>query len=137
MTQVAVPNRTLQAYHAKLAGYSPSEIAEKLDYSSGAAVTADIKRYLEREARHVHQELRDSMLTMELDRLDYLQSKVWPQCEFGDLKAVETALKIINTRTKLLGLDAINASTNVNTVLVVGGEESDYIRKLKEIAEES
>jgi hypothetical protein len=41
----------------------------------------------------------------ELDRLDRLQRNVWAQALNGDLQAVQVALRIIDRRAKLLGLD--------------------------------
>src|SRR5699024_2045667 len=48
----------------------------------------------------------DEMRTVELSRLDRLQRAVWGKAVKGDLQAVDRALKIIDRRSKLLGLDA-------------------------------
>lgn len=135
--QLVSQDRAFLAYNAKLAGFSHAEIADRLDYPSAAAVYADIKRHLEAAVQRQPADTREAMLQMERDRLDFLQSRVWPQCEYGDLKAIEAALKIINTRIKLESFDAIDSSAHVNTVLVVGGEERDYISKLKEVSEQN
>jgi hypothetical protein len=43
---------------------------------------------------------------MELERLDQMQLAVQPQLKVGSLKAIDTALRICERRSKLLGLDA-------------------------------
>jgi transcriptional regulator/post-segregation antitoxin (ccd killing protein) len=51
-------------------------------------------------------EAADALVRLELDRLDMLLAVVWPKAEKGDTKAVDSALKIAERRSKLLGLDA-------------------------------
>ena len=45
----------------------------------------------------------DEYRRLELDRLDALQTALWPQALVGDM-AVNTVLRIIEQRTRLLGL---------------------------------
>lgn len=52
-----------------------------------------------------HPRTRGLQLAQELRRLDALLLVVWTQVVMGDAKAIETALKISERRTKLLGLD--------------------------------
>ncbi len=56
--------------------------------------------------RDMVQEPADTVRGMELCRLDFMWRKVLPQLKDGDLKAIETALKIMQRRAALLGLDA-------------------------------
>jgi glutamate racemase len=70
---------------------------------------------------------------MELERLDSLLNAVWDQAMTGDTKAVDSALKVINARAKLLSLDQLTATQttqNFNTV-VVSGDSKDFISSLK------
>ena len=137
MTTVDIPYPPAWfAYQLKMAGLDLREIAHRLDYVSPAACALDIKRHMAEEAAHKSAEDRESMLNLELDRLNYMLSKIWPQIEHGDLKAVDTAIRLINTSCRLMGLDQVDASTHVQTVLVVGGAEDDYIKKLKQAAGE-
>ena len=66
------------------------------------------------------------VLRMELERLDNLQSSVWPLTQFRretigdeeivvepDMKAIQTALGIMDRRAKLLGMDVQNVNLNV------------------------
>lgn len=124
------------AYQLKLAGLSLSEIAARLNYTSGGAVAKAIKDEMLSAAKDIEPEDRETLLDLEVERLDYAQSKIWMAVEAGDPKAIELLLKIISLRTKLRGLDTFDASAGIQTVLVVGGQESDYIAKLKELAGE-
>lgn len=138
MTAELVPTqeKSYQAYNLKMAGLSMSEIAERLEYPSANAVVMAIRAHIQEDARGQTSEFRQNLLQMELDRLDFMLSRIWPQIEHGDLKAVDSGIKIVQTQARIAGIDQIDASTKVQTVLVVGGEERDYVAKLKEIAGE-
>jgi hypothetical protein len=41
---------------------------------------------------------------LEVARLDALQVALWPKIEAGDVQAISAALRIIETRARLLGL---------------------------------
>jgi len=130
-----VLSRAEQAYQMRLKGMSPSEISERLDYSDGAAVTRAINERFKIEASYLSTEERESMMAMEIARLDALQAAVWDSAMYGEAKAVDTALKIIQTRVKVTGLDQVDTSTGQNTVLVIGGQQADYVQRLKELVE--
>lgn len=127
-------SRPWHAYHLKLAGLSLSEIADRLNYTSGAEVARVIKNETISAAKDIEPEERESLLDLEVERLNYAQSKIWVGVEAGDIKCIEALLKIIQLRTKLQGLDMVDASAGVQTVLVVGGQEADYVNKLKLVA---
>jgi hypothetical protein len=76
---------------------------------------------------------KEEVLNLELARLDALQDAVWDQAMTGDTKAVDSALKVINMRAKLLGLEILaqNPSTVTNNTVVVSGDTQDFIRSLK------
>lgn len=131
-----VRSKAWHAYQLKMAGLKLPEIAERLNYSSPGAVGKAIKDQLIAEARDIEPETKDTLLELEIDRLDYVQSRIWMQVEAGDLKAVETFLKIVQVRAKLRGLDVVDAAAGQHTVLVISGNEKDYIDKLKELAGE-
>ena len=48
----------------------------------------------------------DELRTTELMRLDRLQAAAWAQAAKGDLRAIETMLRVIDRRCRILGLDA-------------------------------
>lgn len=124
------------AYQLKIAGLSLREIADRLHYTSGAAVAKAIRDEMIRDAKDIEPDTRETLLEMEVARLDYMQSKVWLGVEAGDPKSIDAALKIIALRVRLEGLDQVDATKGQQTVLVVGGEEGEYVAKLKLVAGE-
>lgn len=76
---------------------------------------------------------RREVRKLEMDRLDALQEAAWMQAVRGDLKAIDTALKVITTRAKLFELDALDgtdSNSQVN-VLIVGEDKQAFIDALR------
>lgn len=103
--QAKTAKRRTEAIKLKLAGVDYDTIAERLNYASRQAATKDmcraLKQYRKEEGEKVAQ-----WRTLEGRRLDRLQAAAWTAAVKGDLKAIETVLKIINQRARLFGLDA-------------------------------
>jgi hypothetical protein len=51
-------------------------------------------------------EIAEDVRQMELERLDVMQHALWDRIEAGDVRAIDTALRVCERRSKLLGLDA-------------------------------
>ncbi|GAA1770057.1 hypothetical protein [Nonomuraea bangladeshensis] len=109
-----VAERRAKAVQMRIAGISPTIIAENLGYSSSAAVTKDITRSLQKAAK-AEQVASEHLLQIEIDRLDRLMAAVWAKALSGDVKAVEQAEKLIARRCALLGLDLINRNGSENS----------------------
>lgn len=103
--QAATAERRGKAIRLKIDGYTYTEIAEKLGYSSKGSACKDVSRALE---RHVIEEglAIEAWRELELARLDVLQKAIWPEAKEGNPRAIETALKVLDRRAKLLGLDS-------------------------------
>lgn len=129
-------SRPLQAYRLKMAGHSLAEIAEELGYASPQAVLSAINNETHRLVGMAATVERADLLQLQNDRYGYLLSKVWPQVEFGDLAAINAARALLGDITKLNQLDAVDASSHTTQVLVIGGHETEYIEKLKRLAED-
>lgn len=127
MTREFLAERDLRIFKARQAGIAVSEIARRFDIST-AAVNKAVQRQLEKlnkEALMAYPEV----LRMELERLDNLQSAIWPLTQHRkvkmddgtevamepDLKAIQQVLSIMDRRTKLLGME----STNINVQMDV------------------
>ena len=93
--------RKRNALELRLAGASYRDIADALQVSQATALQ-DCKEAL----ADIPAQQADEMRTVELSRLDRLQRAVWPRAIKGDLQAVDRAIKIIDRRAKLFGLDA-------------------------------
>ena len=81
-------------------GCSYDEIPRQIGFTNrGSAHRAVSKALSEREVEDV-----DELRASELVRLDRLQSAVWAKAMTGDIRAVNTVVKIIGQRARLLGL---------------------------------
>lgn len=102
--QAKVAERRAKAITLRLAGMDWQTIADRLDYSSRGAACQDVARALEANLAEQSQ-AADTLREVESQRLDRLQAAAWPSAVKGDLKAIETVLKVIDRRVKLQGLD--------------------------------
>lgn len=102
--QAKVAERRAKAITLRLAGMDWQTIADRLEYSSRGAACQDVARALEANLAEQSQ-AADTLREVETLRLDRLQAAAWPAAVKGDLKAIETVLKVIDRRVKLQGLD--------------------------------
>lgn len=102
--QALVSKRRAQAIALRMAGMDYATIAERLDYGSPQAASKDLYRAL-RSYREEEEAKVEEWRQLESQRLDRLQAAAWAKALKGDLKAIETVLKVISQRSKLLGLD--------------------------------
>ncbi|MBT9516521.1 MAG: hypothetical protein IV112_07500 [Methyloversatilis discipulorum] len=84
-------------------GASYRDIAKTLNMSLGNAHKL-VKRGLTRNLAKCS-ELADEIRTLELDRLDAMQTYLWGKAKRGNATAVDRILKIMERRARLLGLD--------------------------------
>jgi len=132
--QYAENERIMTAYKMKKEGRSWWQIAEALKISEYQASRL-VSQAITVASSLVDNAYKRELLSMELDRLDDLQRAVWQDAINGDLKAVETALKIIQTRAKVLGLDNVQSATVTNNTIVVAGTSEEYINALRQAAQ--
>jgi hypothetical protein len=102
--QASVAERRAQAITLRIAGMDWQRIADRLGYSSRGAACQDVARALEANLAEQMQ-AATTLREVESLRLDRLQAAAWPAAVKGDLKAIETVLKVIDRRAKLQGLD--------------------------------
>jgi hypothetical protein len=94
-----------QAVQLRVLGYTHQAIAKELGYSTPSASYKAVMRELNATARD-HSESNEALRTLELKRLDQWLQSITPQAVRGDLTAVNTAVRISESRRNLLGLDA-------------------------------
>lgn len=131
LTREFLADRDLRIFKMRQAGVPNNEIARRFGMTTAAVGTA-VRRQLQRmnsEALMAYPEV----LRMELERLDALQQSIWPLTQHRkvrmddgtevtvepDMKAVQTALSIMDRRSKLLGME----QTNINVQMDVGATE--------------
>ncbi|MFD7922531.1 hypothetical protein ACFV3R_25305 [Streptomyces sp. NPDC059740] len=103
--QAQTAKRRADAIRLRLAGMDYETIAERLGYASRGAASKDLCRAFD-AFRAEEEAAVETWREIEAQRLDRLQAAAWPAAAKGDLKAIETVLKVIAQRCKLLGLDA-------------------------------
>jgi hypothetical protein len=122
-----------EAYRLKVSGRTFSEIAEILDLPDKAEAHRLLVERFAYDAASLTSQERKDILGMELLRLDALQVAVWDSAMMGDPKSVDSALKIIQTRARITGIEQVDPVVNKNLVLVMGEREQDYIDQLKAV----
>lgn len=97
--------RQAQAVQLRKAGHSFDEIAQRLGYAGKQGAHKAVMTAL----RKMLQEPTDELRALELERLDSMLNALWPGIMRQDAytpRAVEVALKVMDRRAALLGLDA-------------------------------
>ena len=119
-----------RAYQMRMAGDTWAEIAQRLGYRTGVTARDAVETLIDKASRVISEQQKENVLNLELDRLDALQAAVWGMALGGDLKAVDSVLKIMSHRARLLKLEESEKSTT-NTDIVTG---ETYAESLKELA---
>jgi len=94
--------RQRQALEYRKAGLSYAMIAERLGYKTADGAHKAVGTAL----RKTLQEPADDLRRLEVERLDRMLSAIWPQVVQGNQGGIDRALRIMERRAKLLGLDA-------------------------------
>ena len=126
MSREFLAERDLRIFKMRQSGVAVAEIARRFGVST-SVVNKAVQRQLEkmnREALLAYPEV----LRMELERLDNLQSAIWPLTQHRkvtlddgtevtmepDLKAIQSVLSIMDRRSKLLGMEQNSVSVQVD-----------------------
>jgi hypothetical protein len=96
--------RQLQALELRKAGFTYRAIGDKLGVDH-TTVYKDIQHELQRLAEQ-QRDSADELRQLELERLDMLLKGLEPMASVGNPGAVNSYLKVMERRAKLLGLDA-------------------------------
>lgn len=96
--------RNREIYELRLKGWAPHEIADKFNLDP-SRISQIITAVLD-EQQQYNKELGKRLLEMELDRLDKLALALHTQAmQDGDPRAIDSYLKIMERRAKMVGLD--------------------------------
>lgn len=98
--QVEFIERQTRALDLRRKGYTYSEIAAEMGYTSKATAYRVVAKGL----RKMIQEPAEDVLKLELDRLDALLKELWKRKDQTDV--VDRILRVMDRRAKYLGLDA-------------------------------
>ena len=86
-----------------IAGHSEREIGRAVNLT-GQRVHQIIKAELKNEARH-QKLVTDQALSLYMSRLDMLLKAVWPKVAQQDLKAIETARRLLEQQARLYDIE--------------------------------
>lgn len=125
--------RAAFAHNLRMQGVPWREVWKIAEYQSDVVAKMQVKAWLQKAVLEMEQETRAEHLKMEIDRLDALQASAWRDALDGDKKAMDSVLRIIALRSRLLGLDNITTEVDARTQTVVITSD-DYVQKLQQIA---
>lgn len=93
--------RRRQALELRKAGATYDAIAQQLGYKSRDGAWRAIRSALKDVCREPAEDVRD----LEINRLDAMLLAIWQQVRNGNHGAIDRALRIMERRAKLIGLD--------------------------------
>lgn len=127
----AVPVETIaeSSYRLLLAGKTKEEIAEQLKITPQRVVDV-INSRMKTEASMITSEERNGLIQLQMDRYNALLAAHWQAATFGDFKSTELVLKTMAEMNKLNRLGDLDPEANKSAVLVIRGEEENYIKAL-------
>lgn len=100
--QVRIAEKKRLALEMRAQGKSYQEIADALGYADRSGPWELVQTAL----REMVQEPADIVRQLELERLDRALEALWPQVQRGDVLAIDRLIKIMDRRSRYLGLDA-------------------------------
>ena len=125
--------RAYNAYKDRLAGDSWLAIASNYHYKTPGGAKAEVTNLINAANEVIDAEYKEEVTQMELERLDAMQKSIWDSAESGDLKAIETVLKIMNHRAKLTRIGELDETDGKTQTIIIS--EADYVTRLKEISD--
>ena len=126
MNREFLAERDYRIFAMKKAGLGVREIARRFEMT-----TAAVNKAIQRQLAKMNQEAQlnySEVLRLELERLDALQSAIWPMTQNRkvtsddgkevqiepEIKAIQQVLSIMDRRTKLLGMDNVNINVQMD-----------------------
>lgn len=91
-----------KALSLRAQGKTYQQIADEVGWSNRTLAC----RYVQRELKDVPKEEATHLRQLEMERLDALTNAVWPLAMTGDTRSIETCLKLMERRAKMIGLDS-------------------------------
>lgn len=126
-----VLEREAEVLKLRRGGLTFDMIAERLGYAHASGAH---KAYVNACKRIVQQDVEE-LRSVEIDRLDIAQAAIWPSVLRGESQAINTLVRIVGERARLLGL---YASTKLEmkqevTVYQGGGDIDREVARLAEL----
>lgn len=117
-------------YHLRMGGRSLGAISDEMNIPMDR-VARMINDYAELLETAAGEDEKKQALYLETSRLDALQEAAWNAAMDGDLKAIETVLKISARRSKIMGLDLVpTQEVQVTSNTLVMGSKEEFLEAL-------
>ena len=94
-------DKEVKVLELRRAGLTWQRISEETGYADASGAYLAYKRAIKRTMQQPADELREQ----ELDRIDRLQLALWPKAMKGDNASINTIVRLMERRARLLGLD--------------------------------
>lgn len=101
---VSAAQTAVKVLELRLKGLSFAKIGLQTGISKQRAHQC-VQEFLEESSEEL-KAMGEKIKIMELARLEHLQVGLWPRASRGDPRSIDTMLRIMERRAKLLGLDA-------------------------------
>lgn len=124
--------RAKEAYFRHLGGETWDEIALEMGYASGDSARVTVRQTLQKAALNLGQDILDEILQTELDSLAMLQKGLWPNAVAGDTRSVDSVLRVMDKRHKLLGFDKREEKVTNQTLVVTSDNFIDVLKRAVE-----
>jgi len=121
-------DRPYTAYKLRNQGYDWRTVASLTGYGDEAQARLSVQAYMQRTAMSQVQARRDEVLTMQMDRLDDLYRLAYAQASEGDLKGVDSCVRIVGQVSKLWGLEDKSEKITNQTVVVTDAEFAETLK---------
>ena len=99
---IALAEKQRTALELRKAGLTFEQIAQQVGFNSRQAAFDNVMRAI----KEIKREPAEELDSLELARLDTLLTRVWPKALQGDHKAIDTELKLMERRARMMGIDA-------------------------------
>ena len=131
---VTAAERAYRCHRKRIQGLSWEQIAQQEGYPTAASAHSDVDRYIKEGRALVVEQSQREMLTLEVARLDAMQSALWERAMQGNVPSVNAVVNIIINRSRLIGLDANQMAETKPHTLVVPVDGDGFLAALKSAA---
>ena len=100
--KAAIAARHLEALRLRQRGLTYDAIAERIGYANSSVAYKAVMLELKRQMKEPAEQVRE----LEIERLDRMLLALQPKIDAADTRAIDTALRLMERRARLLGLDA-------------------------------
>jgi hypothetical protein len=125
--EIELFHKEIQVMDLRQAGHTWDQISKALGYKDPMASRRIFQGAFAKAVIPKIEEVR----SIESNRLDKITLILWPLVEQGDIKAIETVIKLMERRAKMLGLDA---PTRIHQEVIVWEGDESIDRAVRDLA---